>query len=416
MPLFSTPLWRHRDFMRLWTAQAISEFGARITREGLPLAALLTIHATPAQLGLLAACATAPQVIVGALAGGFVDRAKRRAIMIWSDLARAALLASIPLAAWLGALRIEQLYVIALLVGAASVLFDLADHAFLPSLIPQTDLDEGNSKLGVTSSTAEIGGPALAGLLVQILSAPIAIAANALTYLASAFALARIEKVEEPVAPSAPPAHPLADFTAGLAVIWKAPLVRPLLLMIITASLFGSIFGALYVFFAVNTLGLTPAMLGVTIAAGGAGALIGALLATPMNRALGFGPTILTAWALYGALTLIIPFARGAPEIAMIVLIIAQFAGDGFATAAMIGVTTLRQTVLPGDVLGRAGAAFHVASGGASITGALAGGFLGEAIGPRAALLVAGVGVLAATGWGIASPLARLKSLTPQSA
>ena len=414
-PMFTAPLLRDRDFVRLWAAQWISEFGARITREGLPLAALLTIHASPSQLGILAACATAPQVIVGALAGGFVDRARRRAIMIWADFARALLLLGIPIAAWCNALSIMQLYGIAVLVGGLSVLFDLADHAFLPSLIDRDQLADGNAKLSITQAVAEIGGPALAGLLVQALTAPIAIAANAFTYLASALALMRIQKPEALPAAQPPAQDALADVKTGFVVVFGAPLVRPLFLMSVTTALFGSIFGALYTFFVVNVLSLTPFMLGVTIAAGGVGALLGAMLGPAMSRMLGFGPMILTSWALRAVVALLIPLAHGAAPIAMAMLIVGQCVGDGFATAAMIGVTTLRQSVLPNAILGRAGAAFHVGAGAASILGALAGGVLGETIGPRAALFVAALGILAATGWGFASPLARLKAAPAQA-
>lgn len=161
-------LWRHAGFMKLWAAQTISAFGARITREGLPLAAVMTLDASPRELGILAALSMGPGLFVGLLAGGLVDRARRRTILIGMDLLRFVVLMTVPVAAWLHLLGMEQLYVVAAVVGAASVLFDLADRAFLPSLIDNDDLMEGNTKLSVTQSTAEIGGPAVAGSPVPV--------------------------------------------------------------------------------------------------------------------------------------------------------------------------------------------------------------------------------------------------------
>jgi Na+/melibiose symporter-like transporter len=411
-PAATASLWRHRDFMRLWCAQSISAMGARITREGLPLAAILTISARPAELGALAALSMGPQALVGLFAGGYVDRAPRRAIMMGCDLSRAAIIATIPLAAWLHLMTMAHLYVAAALVGAASVLFDLADHAFLPSLIDRERLADGNSKLAVTDSLAEIGGPALAGVLVQALSAPIAIIVNAATYLASAAALARISKVEERRAPAQIATDWRADFRIAATAAFAHPLVRPILLRDVTASLFGSIFAALYAFYALRVLELTPAMLGVTVAAGGVGALAGALLATSIARMIGFGASIFAASLLSGVAALMIPLAHGAPTGAMLVLVAAQVGGDALAVAASISAASLRQSVIPSDLLGRVGAVFHVGTGAAAVIGALAGGALGEWIGPRPAMFVAAAGLIGAALWVGGSPLRRLRALT----
>ena len=168
-------LWRHADFLKLWSAQTISAFGARISREGLPLAAVLTLQAGPGALGVLAALSRGSGLIVGLLAGGTVDRSRRRTIMIASDLIRAALLAAVPVVALMHHLTIWVVYAAALLVGAASVLFDIADQAFLPSLVDKSQLMEANGKLAATDGMAELGGPAIAGGLVQLLGAPFAL-------------------------------------------------------------------------------------------------------------------------------------------------------------------------------------------------------------------------------------------------
>lgn len=414
MALFSGELWKHPDFMRLWSAQAVSAFGARITREGLPLAAVMTLDATPAQLGLLAALSMGPGLVVGLLAGGFVDRRRRRAILIGADLVRFGLLMTVPVAAWLQWLTIEQLFVVAGLVGAASVLFDLADNAFLPSLIERDQLMEGNSKLGVTDSVAEIGGPALAGELFQLLTAPFAIAVNAGTYLVSALLLGGIKAREAPDVPAEDVARRWgADLTFGWRAIMAQPLVRPLLLSTMVQSLFFSFFGGLYALWAIRHLGLSPAALGVTIAVGGVGALLGAVLASRATRTLGIGPAIVVCGLVSAASAVLIPLAPAHPVWGMAFLMGAQLIGDAFGVAAIIPATTLQQTVIAQRSLGRVGAIFHVARGGLAVLGALLGGWLATAIGVREALLIACAGGAIGPLIVLASPLRDLRTVSP---
>lgn len=408
-------LWKHPDFMRLWSAQAISAFGSRITREGLPLAAVMTLDATPTQLGVLAALSMGPGLVVGLLAGGFVDRRRRRTILIGADLFRFAILMTVPVAAWLQLLTMDQLFVVAGLVGAASVLFDLADNAFLPSLIAPDQLMEGNSKLGVTDSVAEIGGPALAGVLFQLLTAPIAIAVNAGTYLASALCLGDIRAREPETEPAADDEgrHWGSDLTFGWKAILAQPLVRPLLLSTMVQSLFFSFFGALYALWAIRTLGLSPAALGVTIAVGGAGALLGAILASQASRALGVGPAIIVCGLVAAASAFLIPLAPAHPVWGMAFLMGAQLIGDAFGVAAIIPATSLQQTVIDQRALGRVGAIFHVARGGLAVLGALLGGWLASVIGVREALFIACAGAAIGPLILLASPLRGLRSLSP---
>ena len=237
-----SPLWRHADFLRLWSAQGVSAVGARITREGLPLAAVLSLEAPPALLGGLAALSLAPGLIVGLTAGGFVDRSRRRGVMVGADLARMAVLLTVPVAAWLHLLTMAQLYVAAVLVGSASVLFEIADHAYLPGLVGREHILDANAKLSVTDSIAEIAGPALAGALIQWLAAPLAIAVNAATYLVSALFLGGIKARETPPPPAQTKAHLLADLRAGATVIRASSLLRPRFLTAATGNLFIYVF------------------------------------------------------------------------------------------------------------------------------------------------------------------------------
>ena len=412
----SGPLWRHGDFLKLWGAQSVSDFGARITREGLPLAAVLTIRATPVQLGLLAALTLGPSLIVGLTAGGLVDRSRRRSILIATDLLRAAVLASVPLAAFLHWLSMGQLYVAAFVVGAASVLFDIADHAYLPGLIDRGLLVDANAKLAVTESVAEMGGPALAGILVQTLTAPIAIAVNAATYLVSAVFLAGIRAPEPKLPPPAAKSSLRLDLAVGFAAVMNQPLVRPLFIASLIQSAFGAFFQTLYVVFAIRVLGFSPGLLGVIIAMGGVGALGGALLFPALSRRMGFGPAIIAAALISAASALLIPAAGGSKLVAIAMMVASQLLGDSFGVAMLIGVKSLQQSVFPPYLLGRVGATMRAAAGAAAIMGAIAGGLLAGPLGIRATLFVGASGILAAMLWLVASPLGRLREPPPVAA
>jgi MFS family permease len=403
-------LWSHADFLRLWSAQSVSAFGARITRTCVPLAAVLTIHASPASLGLLTALALGPGTIVGLFAGGFVDRSRRRRILIASDLLRAAILLTVPAAAWLHMLAMPQLILVAAIAGGFSVLFDIADHAYLPSLIGKEHLIEGNTKLNVTDSVAEIGGPALAGVLVQLLTAPIAIAANAVTYVVSALFLSQIAAQETVAAPEAEGASWRHDLSTGAAAIFHNRLVQPLFWMEATTPLFGSFF-MLYVPFAIRDLHLTPTMLGITIGVGGIGAMVGAAIAAPVSRWLGLGPAIVATSFGGSAFTMLVPLASGTPAMATAMLMAAQFGGDALLVVAIILGASLRQTVLPNEVLGRVAAVFKTAGGLCGVTGALASGAIAGVVGVRETLLIAAIGYFLAPVIALLSPLKALKSL-----
>jgi MFS family permease len=403
-------LWSHADFLRLWSAQSVSAFGARITRTCLPLAAVLTIHASPASLGLLTALALAPGTLVGLFAGGFVDRSRRRRILIASDLMRAAILLTVPVAAWFRVLAMPQLILVAAIAGGLSVLFDIADHAYLPSLIGKEHLVEGNTKLNVTDSVAEIGGPALAGVLVQLLTAPIAIAANAVTYVVSALFLSQIAKREIIAAPDTEGTSWRRDLSTGAAAIFNNRLVQPIFWMGAATPLFGSFF-LLYVPFAIRDLNLSPTLLGITIGVGGIGAMAGAALASPVSRWLGLGPAIVTMSFAGAGFTMLVPLASGSVATAAAELCRHQHRGGAALVIVIILTASLRQTVLPNDILGRVAGVFQAAAGLCGVVGALTAGAVASAVGVRETLLIAAFGYFLAPLIALVSPLRGLKSL-----
>ena len=407
----SGALWRHADFLRLWAAQSISSFGARIAREGLAYAAVMSVNATASELGVLAALAMSPGIVMGLFAGGVVDRTSRRPLMIGSDLVRSPILFAIPLAAWFHVLSMTELYGAAVLIGAASVLFDIADHAYLPALITREHLLEGNTKLGITESIAEIGGPALAGTLVQIFTAPFALAVNAVTYLASAALLFGIGARETPLEKESKKGRWWRDPIAGFRTVRDNPLVWPLFVVGTGSAVFGGIFSALYIIFAARTLALTPAVIGIIIAMGGIGSLAGASLAAWFTRRVGIGRAILISGVVSALSSICVPLASGSPAAKIGLLVAAQLLGDSFGVAAIIPANTLRQSALPPKLLGRTAALFQVGAGSGRVIGALAGGLLGDDLGARPALLIGALGTITMASWIFLTPLKNLRAL-----
>jgi MFS family permease len=413
VPRFTGALWRHAGFLRLWAAQTVSSFGARIAREGLALASVLTIDAKPFQLGILAALIMGPSVLVGFFAGGFVDRSGKRSIMIAADLLRALVLLSVPLAAWFRFLTMEQLYIVGALIGAANILFDISDHAYLPHLIARDNLMEGNTKLSTTESLAEVGGPALAGILVQALTAPFAIAVNAATYLVSALFLGSIATREE--IPERAKTRPtlLSDLTQGFSAMARVPILRPLMVMSVVSPLFGGGFSALYVIFAIRTLGLTPSLMGFTVAVGGIGSLAGTAISQRFAARVGLGRAIALGFLTSALSSVFVPLASGPLWLKIASLMVAQFVGDSMAVAAMIPAASLRQSLIPRGMLGRAAAFMSLGSGASAVVGALAGGALGSAFGPRTALFASVAGLIVLPLWACTTSLWSLKEIPP---
>lgn len=402
-------LWQHPDFVKLWTGRAISELGSRITREGLPLTAALLLAATPEQMGLLAAMSAVPVLLVGLFAGVWVDRRRRRPIMIATDLGRAALLLSIPAAALLGQLHIEHLYLVAAGAGVLALFFNIADQSFLPVLVSREHLVEGNSKLAGSGAVAEIGGPVLAGVLVQVVTAPIAIALDALSFLASAVSVSAIRTPEPPPAPPTGQPRFWPEVRAGLDIVLHHPILRALAVTFSIQSFFGGFYAALYVLYAVRVVGVSPALLGVLIAGGGLGSLLGAVLAGPMVRRFGLGATMVGASLVGAAVAFSIPLAGLVSfPVAVALLLVGQIAGDCADDMFWINAVSLRQLVTPDHLLGRMNASMAVLSDGVYPFGILLGGALGGLIGVQATVVIAALGSLFAAAWVIVSPIRRL--------
>ena len=402
-------LWRDPDFLKLWTGQAVSQVGSWITLVGLPLAAVLVLGASPVQMGILSGVSAAAVLLFGLFAGAWADRLRRRPILISADLGRGVVLGTIPLAFALHRLTIGHLY----LVGAASailtVFFDVSYQSYLPSLVDRESLQEGNSKLALSKSIAEVAGPGLTAILVKALTAPIAILFDALSFLASAFSLWLIRKPEPRPERGAAP-HIGREIVEGLQASWREPVLRTLALRTATSSLFLGFGSSLYILFAIRELRLSAALLSAIIAVGGASGLFGTLAAERLARRYGLGPTLIGAATLAGVAGLLPPLARGPVPVCAAILGAAQLC-DVAWPVYHINELSLRQAIAPSRLLGRVNSAMHLLFRGVLPVGALAGGLLAEAIGVRHAMLAGASGFLLSTLWLVFSPVRRLREI-----
>ena len=408
-------LWRHPDFLKLWAGQTASAFGTLISAIALPLTAVLALDATPLEMGLLRAAALGPGFLVGLLAGVWVDRLRRRPIMIGADLGRAALLGSVPGAAVLGLLRIEQLYIVAFLAGVLTVFFEVAYHSHLPSLVRRDELVEANSKVTASASVAEVAGFGLGGALVQVLTAPIAVLVDAGSFLLSALSLAFIRAPEPTPTPAADRPGALHEIGEGLRLVLDSPLLRPIAGAAATLGFFQYLLGAVYLLYVTRELEIEPIVQGALYAIGGLSSLLGALVAGRAARCWGLGPTLLVGLLLSGIGNLCVPLAGGPILVVLTFLVLAQVVGDGAETAYTVNQVSLRQAITPERLQGRMNASIRFVSWGAMVLGTLVGGALGETIGLRATLVVGASGTILAALWIFLSPLRTLRS-TPEPA
>ena len=380
-------------FHRLWAAQTIALFGAEIAVLAIPLTAALFLGATPLQMGLLVAASEAPFLLCSLPLGVYVDRVRRRPLLIGADLGRVLLLAMIPLASLLGMLRIELLYVVTFLVGVLTVLFDIAHFAYFPSLVPRESLLHANGRLQVSHSASASIGPGLAGLLVQGLTAPLAVIGTAVSFLISGgiLALGTFGHHEPPPRPECAESTWREDIGAGLYALLGHALLRPIVIASALMGIFLYAIRATYILFATRDLQLDAFQLGLILAAGGIAAIPGGLFAGRVASLVGFGCSIWGGWILMGASLLLIPFAT--PSTAIVVLVVAQGLSGLAETIANVNQWSLRQALTPDHLQGRVTASHRFLVYGAFPLGALLGGFLASRVGFRPTILVCAIGL-----------------------
>jgi MFS family permease len=401
-------LWRDPNFLKLWTAQTVSKLGSHIGGTALQFTAILALAATPAQMGLLAGLGAAPVVIIGLLVGVWVDRVRRRPILIAADVGRASLLLSVPAAAALGRLSIGQLYIVAVSVGILTVFFDVADQSFLPVLVRREQLVEGNTKLGIGDSLAEIGGPAAGGGLVQLIGGPAALLFDALSFLVSALCVGLI-RAPESVLRVEERQSMRRSIGQGLRLVLGNPLLRALIGSLATFEFFGNFIGTLYALYAIRELHISPGAVGLLVGLGGISALGGAIAAGWAVRRLGLGRALIGSLAGYGGLGVLMPLAHGPVWVAFAFMGVPQLFGDVMIAIFLINEVSVRQGLVPPQLLGRANASMQVVVGALGPAGAVLGGSLGGVIGLRPTLAIGVGGVTAASLWLVFSPIRSLR-------
>lgn len=409
---FASPLWRNDAFVRVWAAASISIFGSLITRFALPVIAILTLGAGPFEVALVRSIDLLSALLVGFVAGAWVDRLRRRPVLIWADLGRALLLGTIPVSFVLGTLALWQLIAVAALASVLTTFFDAADNAYLPTIVERERLIEANSALAASGSVAEFVGFGIAGALVQLLTGPITILIDVATYLVSAFLLFTVRTPEAPPPPHEDREPVLDEIREGIRIVRRDPLLRPFLGAQMLMSTLWGIFGATWFLFAIQELGVSPVMIGVIAGVGGASSFFGAVVATRATRRWGVGPVAIGAMLLAALGNLFIPLApAGAPLLAVLFLLGQQLVGDSAVTVYDVTETSVKQARAADRELGRVSSTFHVGSAAAQFTAAIGAGLLAEVIGLRATAFLAPVGALLAAAILYWSPVRTLRDL-----
>jgi MFS family permease len=383
-------LWRHPDFLKLWGGETIALFGIQVAALAVPLTAAVSLGASPFQMGVLSALSTAPSLLFGLFAGAWADRLRRRPILIVANVLRAALLASIPVLAFFGLLRMEQLYALAIVVGSASVFFVAAYQPYLATLVAPEDRIEGNSKLRLSDALAQIAGPGLGGVLVQLIGAPLTLIISAIAPLCSASAIASIRTPEtEPV--DARARRPIwGEIGEGAQAVFAVPLLRLLVTADAVSSFGGGMIASTAILYITRQLGIGPGLFGAIVAISGPAAILGTVLAGRLARACGLGPLLIGALFLVGWRAL-----------------------DAIGSAIYgINFYTVLQTLPPPRVQGRVNATARVCIWGATALGGLMGGAIGQGFGLRGALTIAATIMLLAPLGLLLSRMRRVRAIT----
>ncbi len=417
-------LWRHRDFAKLWMAQTVSEIGSRITREGLPMGAVLLMGVGPITMSGLSLMAQLPASLLGLFVGVLVDRLPRRPLLMVADVGRALLLMTIPAAALMDQLRLWMFFVVSALAGIFTLLFDVSYQAYVPWLVGRQNLMEANSKLSVTESMAEVVGPGMTGVLVQALTAPIAIFFDAVSYFFSAILVGTIgiketlgqtratkfedDQVAEEIRPDPSPRNWRGELSDGLSALRGNRTLLALAGVAATSGFMGSALFVLDTLYALRNLHLTAFLFGLTVTMGGIGSLIGAGLAKRVLRWLGVGRAMAASLIVRGIFAFAWALAGGPIWRSTFLLLLWQLFGDTAGTIYDILDTTLRQTLVKDELLGRVNSVVKVAAVGLTAIGSLASGLVAFAVGIRETLLFAAIGMVLTSLWAILSPVIRL--------
>jgi MFS family permease len=402
-----TGLWRHPDFLKLWGAQTVSTVGTQVTFIALPLTAILVLDASAFEVAALAAMDTLPFLLFALPAGVWIDRLRRRPLMVVADFGRAAALLSIPVAYALDALSLGQLFVVGFSVGTFGVLFDLSYLSYLPSLVGREQVASGNARLEATRSAAQAAGPGLGGALVGFFGAPIAILADAISYLVSGGLLAAIRQRE--AAPASERRHALTELREGIGYVFRQPYLRALTLAIGGSNLFTFMVIALFMVYAVRSLDMSAELIGLIFTTANLAGLAGAVVSGRVVARFGLGPTIVGTAILASLAWLSIPLAPVSNPLPVVV--VGALTGPFFGTMFNLNQLSLRQAITPERLMGRMNAVVRFMYWGTMPVGSFAGGALATAIGIRPTLFVGIAGGTLAFVPLLATSLVRLRAI-----
>jgi MFS family permease len=387
-------LFRHRDFVKLWSAETISQFGTQVTLLALPIIAATTLNVTPFEFGLLGTIEFLPFILLSLPAGVWVDRLRRRPILIAGDLIRAAALSSIPVAFALNSLTIWQLYVVGFINGCATVFFDVAYQSYLPSLVERDQIVDGNSKLETSRSAAQITGPGVAGVLIGAFSAPFAIVLDALSFVASAlfmFAIRRHETAPEPrLNEQGERPSMRSEITEGLRYVGRHPLLRNIAATTGLSNFFSNVVFSILILYLVRELSFTPELIGLAFSVGSVGFLVGALTANRAAGRFGVGPTIVGSALMFGPGALLIAIAP--PNLAVPLVAASVFIAGLGGAIYNINQVSLRQAITPERMQGRMNATMRFIVWGTIPVGSTIGGLLGGVIGLHETIWIGAIG------------------------
>ena len=401
-------LWRHPDFLKLWAGQTISVVGSEVTVLALPTIAILLLHASAAEVGLLAAAQQVAFPVLALFAGVLADRIRRRPMMIAADAMRALAILSVPIAAAIGALTLVQLYIVALVLGVGTVLFDIAYLAYVPSLVSRSDLLEANTKLEVSFSGSRLAGPSLGGLLIQLIGAAQAMLADAVSFVLSVISIIFIRQPEPtPRHSTAPRAGVFAEIREGLRLVLRDPILRALLLMLTIGGLGFHLQDPALFLFAYRNVNLSPGLFGLVLGAGGAGALVGAMVVGAVVRRFGIGNSLALTNLLLGAAFLAWPLALlGQPVLILGFLMFFAGISDSIYNVSQV---SLRQAVTPSRLQGRMTATMRTIFWGVKPIANLGGGLMAGAFGAPATIVIGSLIGMTATIAVLTGPLSRVR-------
>jgi MFS family permease len=419
-PVGRRSLWRHADFLRIWTAATISLFGSQVSAIAIPAIAIITLGVSPFEAALLGFFEMLPFILFTLPAGVWVDRLRRRPILIAGDLGRAIALATIPLAYAFNVLTVWQLYVVAFATGILTVFFDVADQSYLPSLVEADRLIEGNAKLQISQSAAQIGGQGLGGAVIGLVTAPFAVLVDALSFLGSAALIFSVRKAETPPrheaeADGTPRPGMRTEIAEGLRYVLGNPYLRNIAACTGTSNLFSSITGAIFLVYVFRVLGLSPLTVGIVFGIGNIGFLVGAVMAGRVPDWIGVGRTILLASFISGLAS--VPVAIAPPDSGSIpFLVVSGLLGGWCQVVYNVNQVSLRQAITPGRMQGRMNATMRFIVWGTMPIGLIVGGILGSTVGLHETIWIGVIGGLFTFLPILLSPVVGLREIPTQGA